>query len=87
MSSSVPGNTTSAVEITNISSHGIWLLCRDEELFLSYQDFPWFKGQPKKKIRNVQEVAPEHLYWPDMEVDLCFDSIRHPEKFPLKARF
>ncbi len=86
MSSSAPGNSTSQVEITNISQHGIWMLCRNEELFLSYQDFPWFKDQPKKKIRNVQEVAPEHFYWPDMDVDLSLDSIRHPDKFPLKAK-
>jgi hypothetical protein len=28
------------VEVTNISAHGICMLCRDEELFLSFQDFP-----------------------------------------------
>jgi hypothetical protein len=86
MSSSAPGNTTSNVEITNISPNGIWLLCREEELFLSYEDFPWFKDKSKWKIRNVQEVAPEHFYWPDMDIDLCLDSIRHPGKFPLKAK-
>jgi hypothetical protein len=62
------------------------MLRQDEKLFLSYRDFPWFKDQPDKTVRNVQEVAPEHLYWPDMDVDLCLDSIRDPSKFPLKAR-
>ncbi|HTQ99477.1 MAG TPA: DUF2442 domain-containing protein [Candidatus Acidoferrum sp.] len=86
MNSSLPGKNTSSVEVTNISPHGIWLLCRDEELFLSYDDFPWFKGKPKQKVRNVQEVSPEHLFWPDMDVDLELDAIRHPEKFPLIAK-
>ena len=86
MSSSGPGKNTSSVEVTNISSNGIWILCRNEELFLAYTDFPWFENQPKKKIRNVREVVRDQLYWPDMDVDLSLESIRHPEKFPLKAR-
>ena len=85
MNSSAPGKNTSSVEVTNINPHGIWLLCRDEELFLAYEDFPWFKGKSKKKIRNVKELKPEHFYWPDMDVDLCLESIRNPEKFPLTA--
>ena len=27
------------IEITNISSHGIWLFVRGKALFLSYEDF------------------------------------------------
>jgi hypothetical protein len=86
MSSSTHGKTTSAIEITDIGAQGIRLLRRNEELFLSYQEFPWFKNQPKRKIENVTEVSPEHFYWPEIDVDLCLDSIRHPDKFPLKAR-
>jgi hypothetical protein len=26
------------------------------------------------------------LYWPDLDVDLSVDSIRHPERFPLRTR-
>lgn len=40
MSSQTPGKTTSELEVTNISSHGIWLFNSGEEFFLSYQDFP-----------------------------------------------
>jgi hypothetical protein len=42
------GNTISTVEVTHISSHGVWLLTQDKELFMSYNDFPWFKEQPVK---------------------------------------
>jgi hypothetical protein len=86
MNSSRPGNTTSTIEITSISAQGIWIQHHNEKLFLSYAEFPWFKDQPVQKIRNVQELAPEHLYWPDIDVDLCLDSIRKPGEFPLKAR-
>lgn len=35
MSWSALGRNISGVEITNISSHGLWLLANDKELFLS----------------------------------------------------
>lgn len=86
MSSLVHGNSTLAVEITNISAHGIWILARDKELFMSFDDFPWFKGQSVESITNVKEQSPNHFYWPDIDVDLTLKSIEHPEKFPLKAK-
>jgi hypothetical protein len=34
------GTITSAAEVTNISRHGFWMLLGDEELLLSYEQFP-----------------------------------------------
>ena len=86
MNSLAPGSNTSAVEVTNISSHGLWLLVRGKELFLSYEDFPWFKDRTVKSIINVEEQAPGHFYWPDLDVDLTEQIIEHPQRFPLKAK-
>lgn len=86
MSSLPHGKNTSGIEITNISAHGIWLLAHDEELFLSYEDFPWFKDQPVKAIFNVQEPVPDHYYWPDLDVDIGKATIKNPEKYPLKSK-
>jgi hypothetical protein len=36
----MPGTSTSAVEVTNISKHGFWLLLDGHELFLSFDHFP-----------------------------------------------
>ena len=85
MSLSPLGNSTLAVEITNISAHGIWILTRDRELFMSYDDFPWFKRQPVEAILNVVEESPGHFHWPDIDIDLTEEIIEHPERFPLKA--
>ena len=74
------------IEVTNISSHGVWLLARDKELFMSYDEFPWFKDQPVKAIINVEEQSPGHFYWPDIDIDLSEESIEYPERFPLKAK-
>ena len=86
MNSLMLGNNTLAVEITNISSHGVWLLAHNKELFMSYADFPWFKDQPIKSILNVEELSPNHFYWPDIDVDLTAEMIEHPNRFPLKAQ-
>jgi hypothetical protein len=79
------GNSTSEVEVTNISTHGVWLLAHGRELFMSYDDFPWFKEKTVKSIINVEEQSPNHFYWPDLDVDLTMEIIEHPERFPLKS--
>ena len=78
------GETTSLPEITNISSYGVWLLSNNKELFMSLDDFPWFKDMPVGKIIKVEEPSPGHFYWPDLDVDLSIESIEHPDRFPLK---
>jgi hypothetical protein len=86
MNSPVHGTPSSRAEITNVSSHGLWLLSNDREYFLSYDDFPWFKDAPLGKILNIEEPSPGHFYWPDLDVDLGMDTIEHPERYPLKSR-
>ena len=86
MSSKPHGIASSRVEITNISSHGVWLLVGDRELFMSFEDFPWFKDAPVGKVLKVEEQAPGHLYWPELDVDLGIETIEHPERFPLQAK-
>lgn len=85
MSSKPRGQGTSAVEVTDISPHGIWVLVHGEELFLPYESFPWFKQGTVEAILNVEEQSPGHYFWPDLDVDLGIDSMRHPEKYPLTA--
>ena len=86
MSSKTLGKGTSPVEVTNISSHGIWLLSGDKELFMSYENFPWFKDVPIAKILEVESPAPNHFYWPQLDVDLTEEIIEHPERFPLQFK-
>lgn len=86
MTSAAPGISTSPVEVTNISRHGFWLLLENEELFLPFSEFPWFQNVPVGKILNVELPTTGHLYWPELDVDLAVESVRHPEKFPLVSR-
>lgn len=80
------GRSASPVEVTNISSHGVWLLAGERELFLSYEDFPWFKNVSIGKVLNVEEPTPGHFYWPELDIDLTSEIIEHPERFPLKSK-
>ncbi len=86
MKSLAHGKNTLAVEVTNISAHGVWLLAHKKELFMSYEDFPWFKDQTVKSIINVEEQSSDHFYWPDIDVDLTGEMIEHPGRFPLKSK-
>ena len=86
MTSAAPGIPTSLVEVTNISLHGFWLLLEDEEIFLSFTEFPWFRDAAVGKILHVELPSSNHLYWPELDVDLAVESIRHPEQFPLVSK-
>ena len=86
MSLSMHGNPTSGIEVTHVSSHGVWLLVDARELFLSFDEFPWFKDASIGEIINVEIAAPGHIRWPELDVDVAIESIDHPEKFPLKAK-
>ncbi|MHB8511317.1 MAG: DUF2442 domain-containing protein [Actinomycetota bacterium] len=83
--SSMRGTNTSAAEVTNISRHGFWLLIDDRELFLPFNEFPWFKEASVASLTNLERPQRDHLYWPDLDVDLTVDSIDHPDRYPLKA--
>ena len=80
------GENTSGVEVLNVSRHGFWLLIVAEELFVPFDQFPWFRDASIAQITNVSLPSPHHLYWPDLDVDLAIDSIRHPEMFPLVSK-
>jgi Protein of unknown function (DUF2442) len=83
MASVALGSNTSAVEVTNVSPHGFWLLLGAEEIFISFEQFPWFKDAPVGKLFHVERPTEHHLYWPELDVDLAVESLSHPERFPL----
>jgi uncharacterized protein DUF2442 len=86
MKSETLGTSTSEVEVTQISKHGIWLLLEETEHFLSFDGFPWFKNAAVSAIQNVQLLNQNHLYWAELDIDLSVESIQQPERFPLVAR-
>jgi hypothetical protein len=86
MKSAKLGKNTSEVEVTNVSTHGFWLLLDEEELFLPFDQFPWFRDVAIDELLDVRLQHPNHLYWPKLDIDLSVESIRHPEDFPLVSK-
>lgn len=82
----MPGTGTFPAEVSHISRHGLWLLAGDEELFLPFEHFPWFRTATIEQISAVERPTEDHFYWPLLDVDLAIQSIRDPASFPLVAR-
>ena len=82
----MPGTITFSAEVTNVSAHCFWLLLGDEELAVPFSDFPWLKNATIDQLTDVERPTEDHLYWPQLDVDLSVQSIRDPERFLLVAR-
>ncbi len=82
----MPGTITSAAEVTHVSKHGLWLLLGVEELLVPFAQFPWFRKATIEQLSDVQWPTPDHLYWPQLDVDLSVESIRNPAAFPLVSK-
>lgn len=76
-------STLATTEILNISKYGVWIAVKGHEYFLSYLDFPWFKEGTVEQIFRVELLHEDHLYWPDLDIDLTLRMIRKPEQYPL----
>lgn len=79
----MPGVGTLGVEVTHISKRGLWVLLGDEELAIPFAQFPWFKNATVEQLADVLRPTENHLYWPQLDVDLSVESIRNPDAFPL----
>ena len=82
----MPGAVTLVAEVTNISRHGFWILLDQEELLVPFSEFPWFRQATIEQLTDLQWPSRDHLYWPQLDIDLSVESIRNPEAFPLIAR-
>ena len=82
----MPGIPTSIAEVTHVSKHGFWLLLDEEELLVPFEQFPWFRKATIEQLSEVLWPTPNHLYWPQLDVDLSVESIRDPSAFPLVSK-
>lgn len=83
MTSARHGQSTLAVEVTNVSPHGFWLLVEQREYFVPFKDFPWFRDASIAELMKVELPSTHHLYWPELDIDLAVESLDHPERYPL----
>jgi len=72
-----------SASVLMINSQGIMLSVCGQDFFLSYNRIPWMKDASIKSVLNVQMSGRNAIEWPDLDVDLEIDSLRHPERYPL----
>ena len=83
MRSQTLGSSISEIEISNISSHGLWVYVKGKEYFLPYDEYPWFKEAQIGDILEVELLHETHLHWPRLDVDLELACLGAPEQYPL----
>lgn len=86
MRSAKRGNVTSEVELVNVSIHGMWVLVDERELYLPFDDFPWFRDASIAALAEIERPGARHLHWPRLDVDLTLGAIEDPARYPLVSR-
>lgn len=69
-----------------MSRHGFWLLLGGEQLLVRLSDFPWFRQATIDALTRVEWPSSDHLYWPQLDVDVSVRSIRSQADVPLVSR-
>ncbi|PJI26594.1 DUF2442 domain-containing protein [Prevotella intermedia] len=66
-----------------INAQGIMLSVCGNDYFLSYNRIPWMRDASISSVLNVKMSGHNAIEWPNLNVDLEIDSLKHPERYPL----
>lgn len=83
MTSLMPGNDILAAEVTGASPIGFWLLVADREYFVPFADYPDFLQATIGQLYQLEQLSPNQVYWPDLDIDIDLNALEEPERFPL----
>lgn len=78
-------NNTNAISasVLMINNQGIMISVAGNDYFLSYNRVPWLKDATVRNILNIKMLGKNAVEWPDLDIDLEVDSLKHPERYPL----
>lgn len=74
---------STSANVLMINSQGIMLSVLGNDYFISYNRLPWMKDAAVKDVLNVRMAGDDAIEWPNLDVDLEIDSLKHPERYPL----
>ena len=80
------GRNTYPISVGAITPRGFSLMLGERELFLSFAQFPWFQEFTLRELTRVRRPSPQHLRWPEFDIDLDIDSVEHPKRYPLREK-
>jgi hypothetical protein len=86
MKSAKLGKPTSKAEVTQVSSHGLWVLVGPREYFLDFDSYPWFAQGSIAEATKIQLLHGRHLRWPALDIDIELESLAYPDRYPLVYR-
>lgn len=75
--------SNTSVSVLMINAQGIMISVGGQDFFLSYNRLPWLREASIKDVLNVQMCGADAVEWPNLDIDLEIDSLRHPERYPL----
>lgn len=59
------------------------LSVQGQDYFLSYNRIPWLRDARISSALNVKMSGLHAIEWPELDVDLEIESLKHPERYPL----
>ena len=72
-----------SVAVLMINSQGMMLSVQGQDYFVSYNRVPWLRDARVSSALNVRMSGSCAIEWPDLDVDLEIESLKHPERYPL----
>ena len=78
--------TKNKVEVSHISSVGLWLFVDDAEFFVSFQDYPDLLNATISQLSEVTVDSIGDFHWEELDVDIERNALEEPEKYPLRFR-
>lgn len=78
-------NNTNAISasVLMINNQCVMISVEGNDYFLSYNRVPWMKDATVRNILNIKMSGKNAIEWPDLDIDLEIDSLKHPERYPL----
>ena len=80
-----PESALEQAQITSIEQDGFWLLTEEGEFFVAFEQYPAFQKAKVKQIFDFEQDE-DTFYWPELDIDIELDALKHPEKYPLIFR-
>ncbi len=80
-----PSSALEQAQITSIEQDGFWLLTQEGEFFVPFEKYPAFQKARVEQIFNFEQ-DDDAFYWPELDIDIELDALKHPEKYPLVFR-
>ena len=72
-----------SVAVLMINSQGMMLNVQGQDYFVSYNRVPWLRDARVSSALNVRMSGSRAIEWPELDVDLEIESLKHPERYPL----